>query len=194
MKYGPEHKARTREALLQEGAAEIRAKGIGGVSVAALMGRLNLTHGGFYAYFKSKGALVAEAIDTMFDDRYAVFFADVESTDPDTALRRFVTSYLSERHRCGIAHGCPIPPLAGALADMDEEVRARFSAATRRLTSALARLLERKGHRNPRAAAATALAEMAGAVSLARIEVDEEQASHILTDACASVLAKMDLA
>ena len=37
-----------------------REEGIADVSIPALMGRLGLTHGGFYAHFPNKDALVAE--------------------------------------------------------------------------------------------------------------------------------------
>ena len=48
MRYAAEHKDQTRSALLKAAAEEMRAHGPDGVSVAAVMKRVGLTHGGFY--------------------------------------------------------------------------------------------------------------------------------------------------
>jgi len=40
---------------------------------------VSLTHGGFYAHFKSKNELVAAAISAMFDEHYRGFRSYVES-------------------------------------------------------------------------------------------------------------------
>ena len=75
MRYDTDHKARTRERILDEAASAIRAAGPQGVSVGGLMKKAGLTHGGFYAHFGSKDDLVAEAIGHMFGGPYANFAA-----------------------------------------------------------------------------------------------------------------------
>lgn len=52
----------TRRNVLAEAAAALRQQGPERISVASLMGSLGLTHGGFYAHFKSKEDLTAEAV------------------------------------------------------------------------------------------------------------------------------------
>src|ERR1700712_3518781 len=99
MRYDTEHKAKTRELVLQQASAAIRAQGPDRVGVAAIMAGVGLTHGGFYAHFKSKDDLVAQAIGHMFDERYAAFLERLDTPDPQTALIRFVKAYLSMRHR-----------------------------------------------------------------------------------------------
>lgn len=66
MRYSPEHKEKTRAQMLTAAAQQMRLRGPDGVSVAALMRRVGLTHGGFYAHFKSKDQLIAAAVATMF--------------------------------------------------------------------------------------------------------------------------------
>ena len=54
--------ARTRERIVSGASAMIREHGLADVGVAALMADAGLTHGGFYAHFESREALMAEAI------------------------------------------------------------------------------------------------------------------------------------
>ena len=77
MRYSNEHKAETRRRVLKEAAQEIRAKGPDGVAVAGVMARAGLTHGGFYAHFESKEAMIADAIGTMFDDALPTLSGDL---------------------------------------------------------------------------------------------------------------------
>ncbi|MGI4879673.1 MAG: TetR/AcrR family transcriptional regulator, partial [Janthinobacterium lividum] len=77
MRYDGEHKAQTRERVLKEAAAAIRSEGVDRIGIAQVMARAGLTHGGFYAHFTSKDDLVTQAIDYMFEDRYAAFFANL---------------------------------------------------------------------------------------------------------------------
>ena len=85
MRYSNEHKAETRRRVLKEAAQEIRAKGPDGVAVAGVMARAGLTHGGFYAHFESKDAMIADAIGTMFDDARGRSDA-IEQTDDPRAI------------------------------------------------------------------------------------------------------------
>src|SRR6202000_1221206 len=66
MRYEPEHKQQTRAKILRVASRAIRARGPHRVAVADVMARAGLTHGGFYAHFKSKDDLVAAAIEAMF--------------------------------------------------------------------------------------------------------------------------------
>ncbi len=59
MRYDSEHKKRTRQRVLSEAAAAIRAVGPDGIGVAGVMAKAGLTHGAFYAHFESKDDLVA---------------------------------------------------------------------------------------------------------------------------------------
>ena len=78
-----------------------------------------LTHGGFYAHFDSKDALVAAAIDQMFEQARARFLAEVKDLPPAAALNAYVDFYLSEGHRDARTGGCPIPVLAGDLPPLE---------------------------------------------------------------------------
>lgn len=60
--WSEEHKQKTRERILDAAALAFREQGIEQTSVADVMRRAGLTHGGIYAHFKSKEELVTEAV------------------------------------------------------------------------------------------------------------------------------------
>lgn len=187
MRYDKEHKARTHERVLAEAAAAIRAEGVERVGVAKLMERAGLTHGGFYAHFKSKDDLVAQAVSYMFDQRYASFLQRLDHSDPRAALRGFIDFYLSATHRDRIEAGCPIPPLASQMAALSEDARARYREGVARLHAALAGLLERAGQPDPETAARSLMAEMVGALAIARTESDMATSDAMLAASRAAI-------
>lgn len=193
MRYDRDHKAQTRERVLKEAAAAIRTDGPERVGVATIMSRAGLTHGGFYAHFASKDDLLAEAVDYMFADAHAAFFADTDAMDPRAALGRYVDYYLSMRHRDARDRGCPVPILAGELHRMPAAARDRFAAAVDRLKERLVALLERAGIDNAQARTNSAVAEMVGAIGLARVSSDRAAAEALLDHARRSVGQRLDL-
>ena len=192
MRYAADHKAQTRERVLEEAAAAIRAHGPDGVGVAAIMRGAGLTHGGFYAHWPSKDALLADAIDWMFRDGAQAYFAEADAHDSRAVLGRYVDSYLSMRHRDGRARGCPVPILVGEQHRLPVTARDRFAAATVRMMARVRALLERAGVEEAETRAASAVAEMVGAVALARV-ADDAAAKALLAAALASVRGKLDL-
>jgi AcrR family transcriptional regulator len=112
MRYDAEHKARTRTTLLAEAAKAIRSEGPHKVGVAEIMARAGLTHGGFYAHFESKDALIAAAIATMFKESLVAFERGTSGPGPARALDAYISTYLSERHRDARETGCPLAALA----------------------------------------------------------------------------------
>jgi TetR/AcrR family transcriptional repressor of nem operon len=193
MRYDADHKAQTRERVLKEAAAAIRLEGSERVGVATIMSRAGLTHGGFYAHFKSKDDLIAQAIGYMFKERYAAFLARLDSSDPRAALTAFVESYLSMRHRDAVASGCPIPALAGEVPRLPEPARKMFVNAAERLTQGVAHLLEELGVDDAEARASSALAEMIGTLSLVRMQQDTAKAEAGLASARKSVFRTLQI-
>ena len=180
MRHDAEHKQRTRQRILAEGASAIRTKGPDRVGVAEVMAKLNLTHGGFYAHFESKDDLVAQAITYMLDERYAWFLRKTEDLEPRQALQAFVDGYLSTAHRDAPSRGRALAALGGDLPRLPDAARARFTEGAERLLTALAKLLTKLGTKNAEALASSAIAEMMGAVALARAIVDTQQSDSIL--------------
>ena len=90
MRYSDSHKQETRQKVVKAAAAAMRAKGPDGVGVAEIMAEAGLTHGGFYAHFPNKEALVAAAIEEAFGQSRRRFTRMTEGMSSDEALTTFV--------------------------------------------------------------------------------------------------------
>ncbi len=193
MRYDSEHKERTRQRVLSEAAAAIRAVGPDGIGVAGLMAKAGLTHGAFYAHFQSKDDLVAQAIAQMFDESYQRFLARTEHPDPAVALERFIDNYLSARHRDHPQHGCPMPSLTGELARLPGPARENFTAGLHRLTSSIAKRIRELGRPDADRLASSVVAEMVGALSLARAVAEPSASDVLLETSRRSIKARIGL-
>ena len=68
MRYSEDHKAQTHQRIVKEASERFRRDGIGATGLQPLMKALGLTHGGFYAHFKSKDDLVEQSLRKAADD------------------------------------------------------------------------------------------------------------------------------
>jgi TetR/AcrR family transcriptional regulator, transcriptional repressor for nem operon len=180
MRYDSEHKQRTREKVLKAAAKAIRAQGPHRVGVAAVMGKAGLTHGGFYAHFDSKDDLIAAAIGQMFEEARSNWERLTQAKQPAAALAAYIDFYLSTAHRDAVSAGCPIPILAPESRRLGKPSRDQFAAGVARLTERLRSQLELLGTPNAADEASSMLAEMIGALALARAEQDSARSDAIL--------------
>ena len=61
MRYAPEHKLEIHQKIVKDASRRVRAKGLNGATVSAVMKDAGLTHGGFYKHFRSKDDLLLES-------------------------------------------------------------------------------------------------------------------------------------
>ncbi len=193
MRYAREHREQTRLKILKEAASAIRAKGPEGVGVSALMKQAGLTHGGFYAHFPSKEALVAEAIGVMFDEARHRFDRTLAEADPRAALDKYVGFYLSPLHRDARGKGCPVAALSGDMARLEPAGRERFGEGITRLSQALGAALGGLGAADPERAGRSMLSELVGALLLARAVADPTESDAILADSASAIRARYQL-
>lgn len=186
-------KERTRARILDEAAKAMREHGSDGIGVAALMKRAGLTHGGFYAHFKDRDDLVAHAVDRMFRDSSAMLTHHLGHGEAASGLSSLIDYYLSEAARKRIDGGCPLPSLAGEASRMPEDARDRFALGVAGFQAALANSLAALGSPEPAKLAASVLAEMVGAMSLARV-LDDEAATVFLEASRARLKLRIGLA
>lgn len=180
MRYDAEHKQKTHEKLLREAAKAIRRDGPHKVSVAGVMSKAGLTHGGFYAHFKSRDELVAEGVAQMFRESAGRFAQSVEGHGPREALKDYIDFYLSEAHRDGRASGCPLPFLSADAPRLPTQARARFAEGVENLEDKIAGQLSAFGRSDAKADAGSLLAELVGALALARAEPTKDRADKML--------------
>src|SRR5262249_22494023 len=136
------------ERVLVEAAKQIRAHGPLGVGVAEIMKRAGLTHGGFYAHFKSKDALIAAAIGKMFEGACTRWQRTTEARNASSGLGTYIDWYLSAEHRDARESGCPIVALSSDLPRLPNMCRAAYAEGTRNLTERIAGKLRELGHRD----------------------------------------------
>src|SRR2546430_12454803 len=108
-------KEETRERILRAAARAIRKHGYEGVGVADVMKEAGLTHGGFYAHFESRDALLAEAGDRAGAESVAVAARVAAAAPPGQALQAMMQAYLSPGHMEAIETGCPVAALGSEM-------------------------------------------------------------------------------
>lgn len=193
MRYGADHKAKTRQRVLKEAARALRAEGPQKVAVAEVMSAAGLTVGGFYAHFGSKDELVADSIDEMFAEARARQAA-LPPLPPAEALAREVDAYLSPRHRDARESGCPLSALVTDLPRLPVEARQRFAAGAAEIRARAAARMAAIGMPDPEAAASSYQAELVGALALARAEPDRAASNAILERSRTAIKSKLGLA
>lgn len=193
MRYDNEHKQRTRQKLLEEASAEIRQHGPDNISVANLMAKVGLTHGGFYAHFKSKDALVSEAITYVLEERIEAFKKSFEGDDISEALSNYIDMYLSVGHRDLRDKGCAVAALNGDVARMSSDTKARFELGVQRTINILSDILVKLNKENPDELACSIQTEMVGALAVSRTLLNTELSAWVLNNAKASVKKRIGL-
>jgi len=193
VRYDAEHKQNTHKKLLKAAADAIRLEGPHRVGVAGVMAKAGLTHGGFYAHFASKDELVSAAIGQMFEESHARALRETLDKAPDEGLSSYIRFYLSRAHRDAKDIGCPVAALLSDLPRLETSARERFAEGARRLGAILASLLKQLGHEEAQAQADSMLAELVGALSMARAETDPKRSDAILQHSKRSLMRRYGL-
>ncbi|PHY17595.1 TetR/AcrR family transcriptional regulator [Caulobacter sp. BP25] len=193
MRYDSDHKARTRKKVLDEAAKAIREEGPHRVGVAGVMSRAGLTHGGFYAHFASKEDFIAEAIAHMFEGGPTAKLEKMKGLPPREALIDYIDFYLSPRHRDSRVSGCPLPYLAVDIPRLTEAARQSYVQGVRHLTDVIAAHLSALGRGRADEEVASVLAELVGAVMLARAEPDAARSDALLVRCRSELKRRLDL-
>jgi len=189
MKKPPQsRKEASHERILEAAARAIRRSGYGGTGVADIMKEAGLTHGGFYAHFDSRDALLAEAADRAGAEGIATLERFVASAPPEEAFRTLVRTYLSKAHAARTETGCPVAALGSEMPRQAPEVR---RASTRRIKE----MIDLVGRHSPdwgqpgcHERALVTTATMLGALVLARA-VDDPKLSDSVLEAALKSLA-----
>jgi len=177
MRYTPEHNDATRERILEAASRLFRQHGIAAVGLAKIMAEAGLTVGTFYTHFKSKEALLREALLRSLDARHEELEQVLYGADLETVVR----AYLSPEHRDAAATGCPIAALASEVARHPRATRQTFASHNAPTLDALAAWLSsRQGKALGRADAAAFLGLLAGTLQLARATPDRVESDAIL--------------
>lgn len=155
------------------------------------MREAGLTHGGFYAHFRSKDDLVAAAITAMFEEGRSRFFARTAGKQGIEALRAWVDAYVSPSHRDNPGGGCALAALTSDAARLEAPARAAFDDGLRGIVARFVSYLPVHDGFDAEGFAMAMLSEMAGAVALARATTNPVLSDRILDSARASLQARL---
>ncbi|MBR7620955.1 TetR/AcrR family transcriptional regulator [Phenylobacterium sp. 20VBR1] len=191
MRYSEDHKAETRDRVVKAAANAMRRLGPDRVSVAEIMSEVGLTHGGFYAHFKSKDALVGAAVEAAFAQSRWRLGKLALNDDPQILLAGLVDFYVSADHRDHPERGCPIALLSSDIPRQGLPAREAFDAGVHGLIEVIATRLP--GGEERLGLAGSLLAEMAGAVALSRAVSDPELSDRLLAESRRRIKARMGL-
>jgi TetR/AcrR family transcriptional repressor of nem operon len=190
MRYSKEHKQETHARIVRKASVRLREKGAHGIGVADLMKEAGLTHGGFYAHFDSREALLIEAFAYAMDRSMEYWRKSTAETSPDKRLALIVDSYLNSAHRDDPGRGCAVPTLGAEIVRESPKARKAFAAKLEQMIDMIAEQLIDLPPKAARKQAAATLATMMGTLVLSRIAGNGEFSDEILAAGREAVLAR----
>jgi TetR/AcrR family transcriptional regulator, transcriptional repressor for nem operon len=177
-RYKGDHWDKTHDAIITAAAAMLRERGYDGTSVADVMKAAGLTHGGFYAHFDDKTAMLASATERAFVQSPKNFdvLSSMANAKGDAGF--IAEKYLAETQVNDVAGSCPGGALMSEVRRQPETVRAAFMDGARHSARALGAADGlAKSKRQPEAWAALSL--LMGALALMRAATDAQTKAAI---------------
>ena len=181
-------KEATHDRIVDAAARAIRRSGYNGTGVAEVMKDAGLTHGGFYAHFASREAMLAEAAGRAAGESVAMMERIPASLPPQQALPAMMDAYLSKQHLDEIETGCATAALASEMPRQTAEVRRAHTRRIKEMIDLVSRQLPNWGQPGAHEQAMVTIATMVGTLVLARA-VDDEKLSDALRHAALKQLA-----
>jgi TetR/AcrR family transcriptional repressor of nem operon len=198
-----EKAAENRRAIVAAATQLFRERGVDAVGLSELMKQAGFTQGGFYNHFESKAALVAEVLASAMVEGVAGLAKNTRAPvdESTTALRRYISWYLSQAHRDNIDHGCPVAGFAGDAPRLGAGAQSHFAGGLDDQITILAGLIAESGsfatsgeRRTLREWAISLHCEMVGALVLSRSVAQAAPAlsNEILENVQRDVLASLN--
>ena len=174
-------KEQTRERIVRAAARAIRKHGYEGVGVADVMREAGLTHGGFYAHFASRAALLAQAAEQAGVESVENLSRAVAHAEPGEELMALVDSYLADRHveapEQGL--GCALAAAGSDVPRQNDDVRRAVSRRIKDLIGLVERQFPDWGTNAAHEKAMAIVSSMVGALLLARAVGDPQFSKRI---------------
>jgi TetR/AcrR family transcriptional regulator, transcriptional repressor for nem operon len=186
----PSRKELTHDRIVATAARAIRRAGFHGVGVADIMKEAGLTHGGFYAHFESRDALLVEALERAGRDggENLAKGARLRASRGASPFRALVESYLGDRHLADAELGCPV---AALVSEMPRQPPAVRQVAVRRVRSMLTLVAESLSADVGDETVAAITSQMVGALQVARTLGDNSEGKAFLAKVRASLIAHL---
>ena len=187
----PSRREATHERIVEVAARTLRRNGYAGVGVADVMKQAGLTHGGFYAHFESREALLAEAIERAGRESAAAMGRRIAASRArgESALRAVVEGYLSEEHLRRPEAGCVVAALGS---EMARQAPALQGPSAERVTNLIAMVRRALPEGGTREQAMVIAATLVGTLQLARTIGANARGRAMLAAARDALLAQYD--
>lgn len=187
----PTRREVTHERIVDAAARALRRNGYAGVGVADVMKQAGLTHGGFYAHFESRDALLAEAVERAGRDTGVVMNQRIETSRArgESALRAVVEGYLSDAHLSGTESGCVVAALSSEMPRQSPALLARAVERVRKLVAMVQRALPEGASKEQ---AMVIAATLVGTLQLARTLGANSQGNAMLAASRSALLAQYE--
>lgn len=182
MRYGPEHKTRTRDRIVRNAARKLRAEGLRGPGVASVMKASGLTVGGFYKHFRNKDELLADAIAEGFSESSEKIYSSLQNVPREDRWKELVRVYLSPEHCDHPDSCCPVAALAPEMARTKLGVRKRISGLIKDRAERWVEFMPGRTAAERERNFVLIFTAMVGAVSVARILTDPADRQKVLAD------------
>ena len=160
-------KEQSHERIVDVAARAIRRAGYRGIGVADIMKEAGLTHGGFYAHFDSRDALLVEAMQAASRDNRAALSQAMtrRMAKGRSRFSALVLTYLHDTQLVQTETGCVVAALASEMPRQDDAVG---QEARRRVTDLVEFVRSALPHGVEPEQAEVVTATMVGALQLAR--------------------------
>ena len=183
MRYRPGHRVEIHQKIVKDASRRVRAEGLTGAAVSAVMRDAGLTHGGFYKHFGNKDEMVMESLREAFREIGNSLAQAAEQSQPGPAWKAIVNAYLSPEHCDHAECGCPLAALAPELARGGKEMRARMLAEMTTYKDQMLRFMPGRRARDKERAFFVIFSTMIGAVEIARMMPDPVTRERVLRSA-----------
>jgi len=172
----------THARIVETASKAIRRSGYSGTGVADIMKEAGLTHGGFYAHFASRDAMLAEAANLAGAETIAITEQVFSSSPKEQRLWALMNAYLSSEHTANIETGCSFAALGSEMHRQAPEVRAASTKKIKEMISLIEGQLTDQSQQDAHEEALLMVSTMVGTLILARA-VDDSALSDAFRQA-----------
>ena len=180
MRYAPEHKLEIHQKIVKDASRRVRAKGLNGAAVSAVMKDAGLTHGGFYKHFRSKDDLLLESLREGFREIEDALAHAAEQLPPGEAWKAIVKTYLSVDLCEHPDRGCPLAALSPELARADKKMRPQIAAELVNYKSRMLPFMPGRQSADKERAFFVIFSTMIGAIEIARMLPERAMREKVL--------------
>ena len=180
MRYRPEHKLETHQKIVKDASRRVRAEGLTGAAVSAVMKDAGLTHGGFYKHFESKDDLLLESLREGFREIEDALAHAAEQSPSGEAWKAIVKTYLSLDLCEHPERGCPLAALAPELARADKKMKPQIAGELVNYKSRMLPFMPGRRSAEKERAFFVIFSTMIGAIEIARMLPERAMREKVL--------------